>query len=205
VSAALRHFLERAVELHGGTFEDWFPECFDWEALCEDAPPLAQRLGAPPREPDGEDRLRAAAAAAFQASHLAALAVLCAATEDGGDPAVLLDRLTRRLDEDEEEEVARLADERLGAIEEALGEGEGAAVPEDAEDALALARLAWAPVLAHLADALRDAGEGSEEEAAVLVGVARVGAILAAFRWRAAQVVNEDWPAVGGPDGAPLG
>jgi hypothetical protein len=199
VTAALRHFLERAAERHGDDFEDWFPGAFDWEALCDDAPAMAERLGRVVGGDEADEALVEFAGAVFRAAHLAALSVL--SCEADGDPETTLDRLARPLDDEEEETFERLARETLGPLEEAMADEEEPELDPEAATALALASLAWESSEPLLAEGIRAAAASGEEER-VLVGIARLAEILAAFRWLAAAAANEDWPQIvvdGGP------
>lgn len=199
MSSTLQHFLEQAAAQRLPDFEVWFPPCFDWARLCGDVPRMTERAGValPPEEGDEHD-LERMARALFKAGHLFTLAVLAAGSGAEADPDRLLAAVTRAPDEEEEEAFEALVGANLAEAEALLG-GEGADRPhgEDVARAVALVAATW-PAVEHLLQAdpsrlLERAGPA----AGVLAGLARLGALLAAFRWLAAEAVDEDWPRLG--------
>lgn len=195
MSRALEHYLERAAQVHLTAFEAWFPTTFDWARLCADVPVMARRLGHPAASPEDERALEEMAAVVFRGSHLFALAVLGAATQDASDPEELLERLATPPDEDEEEAFADLVGCCLRPVEELVfSEGDGGEPSERVDRAAALVRAVW-PAVTHIlsADDSR-IFERAGASADVLWGVARVGVVLAAFRWMAAAACSSDWP-----------
>jgi hypothetical protein len=197
-AAALRHLVERAAEVHGGGFPDWFPDTFEWADLCRDAPAMADRLGRTESSAEADRRLESLAEAVFRAAYLSGLSVLSARSETPEDPETIIGRLARRLDEEEEEVFTRLAEGDLAAVESALGdEGEeDAALTPDGREALRLVGVAWPPTADLVGEAVGSAATPGGPEARVLGGIARVAAILASFRWLAADRANEGWPTV---------
>ena len=197
MGTALKHFLERAAGDHLGSFDLWFPGCFDWRALCADVPAMLEASGLPVPATEGDTTdLVTTAGAVFRAGHLFTLVVLAAAAEGQRDPQEVLDHLTGRLDEDEEAHFEESAATVLGDVEELLLEGDDAAAGAVAHRAADLVRASW-PAVEHLLGS--DEGrlfERSGEAASILWSVARVGAILAALRWIAADALVEDWPAL---------
>jgi hypothetical protein len=196
--AALRRFVDRALEKHGRTLDAWFPGSFDWRALCADAPDMARRA-AVGREEDGleDDELEEAAEGTFRLAHVSALAALAVAAEGDADPYTLLERLTTPPRDEAEERFEALAERALGPVEESLG-GVEVALDADGSRAEALAAAAWPavePVVAEHLESLERMGEDVPDAArGVLVGVARVATILAAFRWMAAASEDPAWP-----------
>ncbi len=196
MSTALKHFLEQAARVKLPRFETWFPGCFDWARFCADVPRMAARAGValPPDEGD-EHELEQRARTLFKAGHLFTLAVLAAGTGSLQDPDVLLERLTTPPDEDEEEAFEAMVGANLEGGERLLaGEGEGLPAAEGVARPVALVSATW-PAVEHLLESdpsrmLERAGPA----AGVLAGVARLGALLAAFRWLAVEAVDEGWP-----------
>ena len=201
-AGTLRHVVEHALEKHLAGFDDWFPAVFDWQRLCIDAPELVRRLAQGRVEddaPEGEAwddltpevDLVEAAEATFAAAYVGALAGIALAVEDERDPDFLIAHLAQPLEEAEEAPFEALAVGSLAAVERGLA-GQGEALDEDGPEGLAasLAEAAWPGVevaLEHVS--IFDPDEGPELPSAVkqvLGGVARVAAILAAFRWLAA-------------------
>lgn len=195
MSHALEHYLERAVHVHLPSFDAWFPSPFDWSRLCADVPDMARRLGHPPPE-EGEQVLEDMARTVFQGSHLFALAVLGAAAQGSSDPDLLLDHLASPCSEEEEAAFGDLVGCCLRVVEDHVF-AEAPEAPETSdrvERASDLVRAVW-PAVTHIlaADDSR-IFERAGDSADVLWGVARVGAVLAAFRWMAAEACAEGWP-----------
>ncbi len=195
MSTALKHFLERAAADHLGSFDLWFPSCFAWRALCADLPAMLEASGRPLPEDEADTRdLVATAGAVFRAGHLFTLVVLAAAAEGQRDPQEVLDHLTGSLDDDEEAHFEAAVGEALGDVEALLLDASPPAASETAQEAAQLVRVSW-PAVEHLLGS--DEGrlfEQAGEAAPLLWSMARVGAILAAFRWMAAAALVDDWP-----------
>ena len=191
--AALRHFVEEALATRSTSFDRWFPAVFDWRALCDDVPQMvAQASGGWVDDDDAEvhETLRARASAHFRFAHVASLAVLAARTSDAEDPGALLDDLTREPDDDEEERLAALVGTDLGAVEAHVAGSDDVGALSPAGVALAdLFTLVWPDVEDFLdMSGLRDPAEALSVEGVarpVLLGVARIGALLACARWLA--------------------
>jgi hypothetical protein len=195
---ALRHLVERAAANHGDRFPEWFPESFEWTDLCRDAPSMADRLGRAGGTEDADRRLAGLAEAVFRAAYLSGMSVLAARAESDDDPETILGRLARPLDDEEQEVFGRLAEGELAAVESALGdEPETApALSPDGVEGLRLVGVAWPPTATLVGEAVGSAAAPGGPEARVLGGIARVAAILASFRWLAADRANEGWPTV---------
>ena len=194
MSHALEHYLERAAQVHLASFETWFPSTFDWARLCADVPDMARQLGhAPPEE--GDRALEDMARVVFRGAHLFALAVLGAAAQGSSDPDETLERLAASPGDEEEEAFGDLVGCCLRVVEDHVFAEAAAPEASDRVDRAAdLVRAVW-PAVTHILSAddsriFERAGEDSD----VLWGVARVGAVLAAFRWMAAEAHAEDWP-----------
>ena len=204
-AGTLRHVVEHALEKHLDGFGGWFPAAFDWQQLCSDTPELARRLALgrsdeDDLDPDGdvldevtpELDLVEAAEATFATAYVGALAGIALAVEDERDPDLLIARLAVPLEEGEEAPFEALAERSLAAVERSLA-GQGEALDEDSPEGLSasLAEAAWPGVevaLEHVT--VFDPEQGPELPSPVkqvLGGVARVAAILAAFRWIAAS------------------
>jgi hypothetical protein len=200
-AGTVRTFVERVLERHGEEFEAIFPAPFDWHALAADAPAMARRLAAGSAgEEDllGEEGdlapeldLVEASEQVFVNAYLGGLAGIALAIDDERDPESILDGLVRPLDDAEEERFEALAGASLGPVERALaGQGD---TPDDASAegaALVLVDTAWPSVEVAL-ESLEPFAPDREAELPhavrqVLAGLARVAAILAAFRWLAA-------------------
>ena len=188
---ALRHFIERALGVNAPALEDGFPGCFDWQALCRDAPALVEQAGG--GSSDGSERswsvsVRRWADEMFRAAHTATLAVLAASAEDE-DPESVLDRFQEAPEDDEEDRFETYVGDTLGRIETSLG-GEDVDLDLRAELGRAFFEEAWPqiePVLAEIeARVLEDEDVAGEETVTVLLALARVASILAVLRWMAA-------------------
>lgn len=197
MSSSLKHFLEHAAGANLPTFEAWFPACFDWARLCGDVPRMARAAGLPLAE-DDDIELERMARALFKAGHLFTLAVLAAGSSAERDPEMLLEALTSPPEDEEEERFEALVGESLQEAEALLG-GEGADHAHGPEVArpVALVSASW-PAVEHLLQSdpsklLERAGPAS----GLLSGIARLGALLAAFRWLAAEAIHDDWPRLG--------
>ena len=194
MSHALEHYLERAAQVHLASFETWFPSTFDWLRLCADVPDMARQLGHPPPE-EGDRALEDMARVVFRGAHLFALAVLGAAAQGASDPDETLERLAARPGDEEEEAFGDLVGCCLHVVEDHVFAEAAAPEASDRVDRAAdLVRAVW-PAVTHIlgADDSR-MFERAGEAADVLWGIARVGAVLAAFRWMAAEAHAEDWP-----------
>lgn len=199
-AGTLRHVVEHALNKHLDGFGAWFPSGFDWQTLCSDAPEMARRLVTGGLEEEaGEDGdlapeldLVEVAEEAFAFAYVGALASIALAVEDARDPDLLVERLTAPPSEAEEERFAELAADSLGSVERALA-GQGEPLDEESVEGLAftLTDAAWPGVEVALEgveafDPDRDV-ELPPSVKRVLGGVARVAAILAAFRWLGLQ------------------
>jgi hypothetical protein len=126
----------------------------------------------------------------FAAAYVGALAGIALAVEDERDPDLLVEELVRPLAEEDEEAFERLAEGSLDPVERALA-GRGPTPDEESVTGLAvtLTEAAWPGVEVALEGvAVLDPERGTDLPSAVrqvLGGVARVAAILAAFRWLA--------------------
>ena len=195
MSRALEHYLEHAAHVHLKSFDTWFPTTFDWARLCADVPDMARRLGHVAAEGEDDRDLEENAAVVFRGAHLFALAVLGAATRGAADPDTLLDRLASRCGDEEEETFADLVGCCLRPVEDLVFADEQKPEASPRVDRAAdLVRAVW-PAVTHIlaADDSR-IFERAGESADILWGVARMGAVLAAFRWMAAEEHAEDWP-----------
>lgn len=199
-AGTLRSFVARALERHGESVESAFPAPFDWRALCADAPTLARRLARgsvedePPADDDGdlapELDLVEAAEGTFLRAYLGGLSGLALLSDDERDPEALLEALLAPLSDEAEARFEALAGERLGSVERALA-GQGEALEESTPEGTAatLTEASWPCVEAALTgltafDPERE-GELPHAVRQVLGGVARIAAVLAAFRWLA--------------------
>jgi len=196
MSHALEHYLERAAQVHLASFESWFPTTFDWARLCADVPVMSRRLGHDAPE-EGDRALEDMARMVFRGAHLFALAVLGAAAQGDEDPDLLLQRLASPCGDEEEEAFGDLVGCCLRVVEDQVfAETTPPETSDRVERASNLVRAVW-PAVTHIlaADDSR-IFERAEEAADVLWGVARVGTILAAFRWMAAEAHAADWPEI---------
>jgi len=196
MNTALKHFLERAAGDKLPRFEAWFPPCFDWERLCCDVPRMAEKAGTKLPEEAGDERdLESMARSLFKAGHLFTLAVLAAGSAAEADPHEIFEQLTSAPSDEEEAVFEELLAGNLEAAESILS-GETAVGPpdEDAEHAAALVGATW-PAVEHLlvSDPAR-MFERAGPAAVVLASMARLGALLAAFRWLAAERTSASWP-----------
>lgn len=194
MSHALEHYLERAAQVHLPSFETWFPSTFDWLRLCADVPDMARQLGHPSPE-EGDRALEDMARVVFRGAHLFALAVLGAAAQGGSDPDETLERLASPCSDEEEEAFGDLVGCCLRVVEDhVFAEAVAPEASDRVDRASDLVRAIW-PAVTHIlaADDSR-IFERAGEAADVLWGVARVGAVLAAFRWMAAEDHAADWP-----------
>ncbi|MFM8385916.1 MAG: hypothetical protein ACKOCB_03700 [Planctomycetia bacterium] len=137
--------------------------------------------------PDDVDLVEASEGA-FAAAYIGALAGLALVVDDERDPDLLLEALVQPLAEDEEPRFDEAVAGSLGPVEGALA-GREEAPDEDslAGMAVTLVESAWPGVDVALGSVPVLASEEglSAEARQVLGGVARVAAILAAFRWLA--------------------
>jgi hypothetical protein len=198
VSGALRRFLERAAELHLSRFESCFPGGFDWEALCADVPAVAEQTGRPLPEQPGEEPsavLEDTARGVFRGVWLATLGLLTLLTEGDDDPESLLEHVAGTPpEEDEETAYQALLAEPLEDVEALLLGDRVDGPSEVAERAAALADRVWPTLEALLVeDEDGPLAEGARS-ADLLWGVARVAAILAVYRWMAAEQAAPRWP-----------
>lgn len=197
-AGTLRHVVENALSKHLDGFGAWFPSGFDWQHLCSDAPEMARRLTTGSLEEEealGEEGdlapeldLVEVAEQTFASAYVGALAGIALAVDDARDPDLLVERLTAPLADGEEERFDELASNSLGSVERSLA-GQGEPFDEDSVEGLAttLTDAAWPGVEVALerVDAF-DPERDTEPPPAVrrvLGGVARIAAILAAFRW----------------------
>lgn len=191
MSEALRHFVEQALGTRLADFDDWFPPVFDWRALCADVPAMVQTASQGWIDADDasiSETLRRRAQDFFRHGHLVGLAVLVAKTADENDPDGLLARLTAAPPESQEQVIGRLARTQLGPVEAALGGADGAL--DDEGTALeTLFLFTWTDVENLLGLEDPEEGEDGFEALAVarpvLIGVARIGVLLAGIRWMA--------------------
>jgi len=196
MNTALKHFLERAAGDKLPRFEAWFPPCFDWGRLCGDVPRMAEKSGASLPEEEGDEReLENMARSLFKAGHLFTLAVLAAGSAAEADPHEIFEQLTSAPSDEEEAVFEELLAGSLEAAESILsGEGGDGPQDEEAERAAALVGATW-PAVEHLL--VNDPSrmfERAGEAAVVLASMARLGALLAAFRWLAAERTSASWP-----------
>lgn len=192
---ALRHFVEEAIGRHADELDDWFPGCFHWRGLLADTPAMSAQLGgyeADPTDLEGNEAIRQRASHVFRFGHVATLAVLAAGSQEDGNPVETLDLLVTEPDEGEERYFGELVDEVLGPLETFFTE-DGAPLDPRGEAAYELVSAAW-PVVHDLLQEDGVLGQetqpfpGDTEDrrhavGTVLAGIARVSAILAAFRW----------------------
>jgi hypothetical protein len=197
VSTALKHFLEQTATRELPNFETWFPPCFDWHRLCADVPTMAEKSGTPlPPEEGDEHELESMARSFFKAGHLFTLIVLAAGSAEEGDPERLADHVTDPPSDEEEDAFEALVEQNLQPAERMLA-GEEVACGEDGARAVALVGATWPAVeQVFLADPSRML-ERAGPAAGLLGGIARLGALLAAFRWLAAEATEEEWPRLG--------
>ena len=200
MSTALKHFLEQTAQQKLPTFEQWFPPCFDWQRLSADVPAMAEASGTPlPAEEGDEHELESMARSFFKAGHLFTLIVLAAGSAEEGDPERLADHVTDSPSEEEEEAFEALVERHLHPAERLLA-GEEADCEEEGARAVALVGATWPAVeQVFLADPSRML-ERAGPAAGILGGIARLGALLAAFRWLAAEATEDDWPRLGVPE-----
>ena len=199
---AFLHFLERAVDRHAARMDDAFPACFDWHALCRDAPAMTARASAEAGAEAGagaidegdietSEMLVAQADVAFRIAHIAALAVLCVAEDRRGDPDAELEAFGDGTEEEEEDAFAVLASEVLGPAEAFLHDAEVELVDRGVEVQRLLA-ICWPMAAEYLAltGLFGDVPESEvppAPEAAfpILSAIGRLGALLAILRWMA--------------------
>jgi len=196
--STLRNVVEHALTRHLDGFGEWFPDGFDWQQLCNDAPEMVRRLVVGDLEEEdalGEEGdlapeldLVESAEQTFAAAYVGALAAIALAVEDERDPDLLVERLAAPVSDAEEARFTELAAESLGVVERSLA-GQGHALDEESAEGLAatLTDAAWPGVDVAL-ERVPVFDPESEIELPpavrqVLGGVARVAAILAAFRW----------------------
>lgn len=209
-ATTLRHVVEHALGRHLDGFAGWFPAGFDWQQLCSDTPAMLRRLledEPPERDPDDPDAglddgadeddalglppevdLVEASEGTFAAAYMGALAGIALAVEDERDPDLLVERMAQPLDEDEEPRFAEAVGEALALVESALaGRGETPDEETLAGLCVTLVEAAWPGVDVALGSvpALGEEQGLPPPARQVLGGVARVAAILAAFRWLA--------------------
>lgn len=190
--------MERVLERHRDGVEDALPAPFDWRGLCSDAPEMVRRLGSDAEAPAGEvdealvpelDLVEAAEQALLHA-YLGGLAGIALHADDDRDPETVLEALLGPLEDEQEERFESLASDSLAGVERALA-GERLAADEDSIEGAAalLTDAAWPSVEVALEslppfDPQQDLALPAPVRQ-VLGGVARIGAILAAFRWLA--------------------
>jgi hypothetical protein len=204
-AGTLRHVVENAWARRGDDFAGWFPAVFDWRALCADAPTMARRLAqgdgdAADRDEPGDldDEVALApeidlvetAEDVFAHAYVGALVGIAVLVDDERDPDLLVERLAEPLDEEEEPRFEALAAQCLEPAERVLAGQVEAPDEQRAEAAAALlVEGAWPGVETALEGLPgfggEDGAEVPEPVSRVLAGVARVAAILAAFRWLA--------------------
>jgi hypothetical protein len=123
VPTALRHWIADAEARYAPTFEEWFPQAFDWRALCADAPRFAEQAGEAwpgATAPAARARLEDLAAAAFRGGYLATLA-LVSAYDAEREPEEALARLVAPVEDDEADAFATLVARDLTVAEELIG------------------------------------------------------------------------------------
>jgi hypothetical protein len=194
VSPAEKHFLEEILGVYEPLFDDVFPDCFDWEALCADAPKMMAQLvdrdpADVPREQEAEVSSRARHI--FRHAWLSTLAALVMSDEDEIDPHGAMEALFEPLSGEAEARFTELTDDLLEPLEAHLA-GETPLLDPRGEEALEDAESAWPMVTEVLhEDGLFGTDEDQlpardEEEAHGLLtvyrGLARVAVLLAAFR-----------------------
>ena len=194
VSPAEKHFLEETLGVYEPLFEDVFPDCFDWRALCADAPTMMAQLVQRdptdiPREQEAEIRSRARRI--FRHAWLSTLAALVMTDEDEADPHGALETLLEPLGSETEAAFVELTDTLLEPLEAHLA-GETPLLDPRGEQALEDAESAWPMVTEVLhEDGLFGTDEDrlparDEAEAQGLLtvyrGLARVAVLLGAFR-----------------------
>ncbi|MFV1957969.1 MAG: hypothetical protein ACC662_01015 [Planctomycetota bacterium] len=203
MGASLKHFLERAVARYLRRFDDWFPPGFDYLALCRDLPAVAEANGcALDPEVGDEHDLEAMARSVFSGAHLFTLVVASASAGGAEDPDQVLERLLTPPDDAGEACYLDLVQGGVGPVEERLAaSGEparpGEAAEADVEEAATLVEAVW-PAVEHMLAS--DAGrlfERAGPASPLLWSLARVGAILAAFRWMPAERTEPGWPGLG--------
>ena len=197
---ALRHFVEEALGRYSDDIDDWFPGCFHWRGLVATTPRMvATAAGTAWDEDDLEGRalLEQRAERAFVFAHVGSLAVLAAATGPEDDAGETLARLADEPDEGEEGWFATLVAEVLGPVEVYLGGQDESGLDERSERTLALLDLCWPAVSGLMvAEGVFEPPEEhpqGEHVEAVLVGLARVAALLATFRWQSLGRDTPDW------------
>ena len=191
---ALRHFLERAIDRHAARLDDAFPGCFDWHALCADAPAMTARAseGAfDEGDPEAAGVLVAQADVAFRIAHVAGLAVLCVAEDRIGDPDAELEAFGQGTEDEEEEAFGVLAAEVLGPAEAFLHDPE-VELDERGVEVQRLFAACWPLAAEYLALSglfgdVTDSEVPPAEEVAfpVLSSIGRLAVLLAVLRWMA--------------------
>jgi hypothetical protein len=194
-ATALRHFVEEALGRHADEFDEWFPECFHWRALCADAAQMTAKLLERPYDPDeleAHEAIRSQASKVFRFAHVTALAVLAAGSAEDADPVDAIDALIDEPDEGEDAYYRGLVTEVMGPLEATIA-GDDPELDERGEASYALICATWPAVEEYIQEdgILGEEtqplpGESEEEREAartVLGGIALIGAILAAFRW----------------------
>jgi len=157
-------------------------------------PEMARKLGHPPLE-EGDRALEDMARVVFRGAHLFALAVMGAAAQGTSDPDETLERLASPCGEEEEEAFGDLVGCCLRVVEDhVFAESVAPEASDRVDRASDLVRAVW-PAVTHILSAddsriFERAGGAAD----VLWGVARVGAVLAAFRWMAAETHAAGWP-----------
>lgn len=193
-SPAEKHFLEEIIGVYEPLFEDVFPDCFDWLALCEDAPTMmAQLVQRDPTEVPREQEavVRSRARRIFRHAWLSTLAALVMTDEEETDPHGAMEALLEPLSSESEATFTQVTDDLLEPLEAHLA-GETPLLDSRGEEALEDAESAWPMVTEVLhEDGLFGTDEDllparDEEEAQGLLtvyrGLARVAVLLGAFR-----------------------
>jgi hypothetical protein len=205
-AGTLRHVVENAWARRGDDFAAWFPAVFDWQSLCADAPSMARRVsrgetgdaGESDHEDGDQDEgglvpeldLVEVAEDVFAHAYVGALVGIALVVDDERDPDLLVERLAEPLSEEEEPRFEALTAKCLEPTERVLAGQVEAPDERNAEAAAALlVEGAWPGVETAL-EGLPGFGDDDgpelpDEVRQVLAGVARVAAILAAFRWLA--------------------
>jgi hypothetical protein len=202
-AGTLRHVVENAWARRGDDFAAWFPAVFDWQSLCADAPSMARRVarGEPGEAPEPDDDpdegglvpeldLVELAEDVFAHAYVGALVGIALVVDDERDPDLLVERLAEPLSEEEEPRFEALAARCLESTERVLAGRVEAPDERNAEAAAALlVEGAWPGVETALEGlpgfGADDGPELPDGVRQVFAGVARVAAILAAFRWLA--------------------
>lgn len=189
LSPALRHWVEEALARRGPALEAAFPPCFDWDALCADAPRFVRLVDAAALD---EDDLEGGALACAQArdvlrlAYVATLAILAAGV-GRVDPDESLGGL-ESLSDEEEEAFEDLVADSFESLERALV-GQGVPARRGREGRAWKLVEAAAPALdALVAEAgLPAAPVGAAAGRTVLWNLARIGLLLAVLRWLARE------------------